>query len=130
VDALRSDTGDAVELQITGEPDRLDDAASEAVLRAAQEALTNVRKHAPGATVTVSLAIGPAGDLVLRVRDRPGVPDAVVPIAAGLAGTGGGYGLKGMHERAQALGGTVQAGPTGDGWQTELRLPGSAERQG
>ena len=43
--------------------------------------------------------------------------------AEGLADSGGGYGLQGMRERAQILGGTFQAGAVADGWGVELRLP-------
>ncbi len=91
----------------------------------AQEALTNVRKHAPGAEVSVALHAGETDDdeVVLVVDDRC----AEAPAAAdSLAATGGGYGLKGMLERAHGLGGTLNAGADGDGWRVELRLPAPA----
>ena len=47
-----------------------------------------------------------------------------VPETAGaLAGTGGGYGLTGLRERAELLGGTLRAGPDGDAWTVRLTLP-------
>lgn len=59
--------------------------------------------------------------------DGPGAADGAVPdgtgAAGGLAATGGGYGLRGMGERANAIGGTVQAGPDGDGWRVLARVP-------
>jgi signal transduction histidine kinase len=91
-------------------------------VRVVQEALTNVRKHAPGATVSVALHAGDVadGDVVLVVDDHPsGRPHAPSPLAA----TGGGYGVQGMRERAQALGGTLTAGARGDDWRVELRVP-------
>lgn len=49
---------------------------------------------------------------------------AAVPVPAGsLAASGGGYGIAGMRERAEALGGTLTAGPTEDGWRVELHIP-------
>jgi signal transduction histidine kinase len=87
-------------------------------VRVIQEALTNVRKHAPGAEVAVSVVVGEES-LDATVEDR-----VLVPVAhASLAGAGGGYGLRGMRERAAQLGGTLAAGPTDDGWRVELHLP-------
>jgi len=40
-----------------------------------------------------------------------------------LAHTGGGYGIEGLRERAELLGGTLTAGPAGNGWQVSLRVP-------
>ena len=94
-------------------------AAGLTLLRVVTEALTNVQKHAPGAAVSVSVAAGPS-ELVAVVTDS-GTPGDTAPRP--LADAGGGYGLKGMHERAQRLGGTMSAGPTADGWRVELRLP-------
>ena len=73
----------------------------------------------------------PDDDVVL-LRARTGVLDesgAAVP--AGLADTGGGYGLQGMRERAALLGGTLDAGAVdGEGWRVELRLPAARELGG
>jgi signal transduction histidine kinase len=104
---------------------RLEGPAALALVRVAQEALTNVRKHAPGAHVQVDLEIdaGAFDAAVLRIRDGGACNDARSADTAGLAGSGGGYGLRGMRERAQILGGSLQAGPDGDGWRVELRLP-------
>lgn len=107
-------------LAIDGDLRRLTGPAGLALVRAVQEALTNVRKHAPGADVSVTVKAGEA-ELVAIISDRVnGVP------ARPLAETGGGYGLQGMRERAESLGGTVSAGATADGWRVELRLPARA----
>ncbi|MGD3106900.1 sensor histidine kinase [Streptomyces sp. YGL11-2] len=89
-----------------------------AAYRTVQEALTNVRKHAPGARVRVRIdAVGPAdaaqgAEAGLLVEIRNGPPDAT---ATAPALPGGGHGLVGLRERAQSLGGTLEARPTSDG---------------
>ena len=120
----RSASDTPIELTIDGDRDRLAGQTGQVVLRVVQEALTNVHKHAPGAEVSVALHAGESADdeVVLVVDDRSGSP----PAADSLAATGGGYGLKGMRERAQGLGGTLSAGADGDGWRVELRLPAPA----
>ncbi|GAU64897.1 putative two-component histidine kinase [Streptomyces sp. NBRC 110611] len=80
-----------------------------AAFRTVQEALTNVRKHAPGARVRVR--VDPV-DTGLRVEIRNGPADAS---ATAPALPGGGHGLVGLRERAQSLGGTLEARPTPDG---------------
>jgi signal transduction histidine kinase len=120
----RSAADGSTQLTVDGDPDRLSGATGETVTRIVQEALTNVLKHAPGADVSVTIHAGerPHDDVVVVVADRPdGAHPASSPSA--VASTGGGYGVRGMHERAEALGGTVSAGPDGDGWRVELRLP-------
>jgi signal transduction histidine kinase len=112
------------ELTVDGDPARLTGQTGQAVLRVVQEALTNVRKHAPGADVSVAVHAGenPGDDVVLLVEDRP-PRSRPAPAPEGLADSGGGYGLQGMRERAALLGGTLDAGTDGDGWRVELRLP-------
>jgi signal transduction histidine kinase len=125
----RSGADAHAQLTIDGDPARLSGRSGEAVLRVVQEALTNVRKHAPGTEVWVTIHAGEDADdeVVLVVDDRPvaAQPAAragVVP-GEGLAATGGGYGLQGMRERAELLGGTLSAGGVDGGWRVELRLP-------
>ena len=116
------------ELTIDGDRDRLAGPPGHAVLRVVQEALTNVRKHASGAavSVTVDAGVAPPDEIVVVVEDRPTATAlARGPADSGsLAASGGGYGLEGMRERARGLGGTLAAGEAGDGWRVELRLPG------
>jgi signal transduction histidine kinase len=104
-------------LTVTGEPIPLHADARLALYRTAQEALSNVRKHAPRARVDVTLAWDP--DVVRLVVASEGgrAPDAEV------SASGSGYGLTGMAERARLLGGDVVAGPTASGFRVELRLP-------
>ena len=112
--ALVADTPDAT-LEIDGAPDDLSATAQETVLRTAQEALTNARRHAAGAPVSVHLRQRD-GATELEVRDRTGAPP---PPPAG------GYGLVGMAERAALAGADLSAGPVEDGWRVLLRLPRS-----
>ncbi|MGN6868536.1 MAG: sensor histidine kinase [Solirubrobacteraceae bacterium] len=125
----RAGTDAGAELTIDGDRSRLSGPTGEAVLRIVQEALTNVRKHAPGAEVSVTIHAGAAPDdqVVLVVDDRPTVAQPVGGSgpgqAQGLAATGGGYGVRGMRERAELLGGTLSAGRVDGGWRVELRLP-------
>ncbi|MFV8128959.1 sensor histidine kinase [Streptomyces syringium] len=86
------------------------EAVERAAFRTVQEALTNVRKHAPGAWVRVRVT--EEAGRGLRVEIRNGPADAAVP-APELPG--GGHGLVGLRERAQSLGGTLTAHGTGDG---------------
>ncbi|WP_431912318.1 sensor histidine kinase [Nonomuraea jabiensis] len=96
-----------------------------AVARTAQEALTNVRKHAPGASV--SMALRRTGRWCeLEVRDDGGSAD---PAVGGLRSQGTavpgrrGYGLIGMRERAELLGGSLRAGAEQAGFAVVLRVP-------
>ncbi|WP_399890104.1 sensor histidine kinase [Streptomyces sp. BBFR51] len=106
--------GDA-EVTITGDRRPLPAEASQAVRRVAQEALTNARRHAPGARVRVRLDYG-AHEVLLDVRDSGGSSGEPT-------GTGGGYGLLGMRERAELLGGSLRAGPGEEGFVVTLKVP-------
>ncbi|MEU9402861.1 histidine kinase [Streptomyces sp. NPDC048242] len=106
---------DGAEVTVTGERRPLTAECSQAVRRVAQEAMTNVRKHARGATVRVRLDYGEC-EVTLDVRDAGGRPGE-------LAGSGGGYGLLGMRERAELLGGSLDAGPDEKGFAVTLKVP-------
>ncbi|WP_399552547.1 sensor histidine kinase, partial [uncultured Cellulomonas sp.] len=91
--------------------ERLPEPTTAVVHRVLQESLTNVRRHAPGASVQVRLAVGDR--IVLEVLDDGPGADVVVD----------GFGLRGMRERAAALGGTLTAGSGGAGFRVRLELP-------
>jgi signal transduction histidine kinase len=102
---------------VAGSPRELSSEARLALYRTAQEALTNVRKHARPERVDLHLRYGTEGTSLV-------VEDHGAPLLNGaLADTGGGYGLSGMRERAELLGGRLVAAPTGDGFRVELWLP-------
>jgi signal transduction histidine kinase len=109
--------GIAVELQVSGRQVALDAVAELAAYRVLQEALTNVIKHAPGATASVAVEYG-ARELRIGVTDDgtgPAHPSAT------------GHGLIGMHERVELAGGELRVGPhPGGGFRVEARLPLSA----
>ena len=153
VEDFRRDTGAAATLRIDGTSRPLPADASLALFRGAQEALTNITRYAPGASVAVTVRYAP-GRTILAVedharpacaprgrrhrrgpRDRPAAapapgkaraPGGAIDPAGSplLAGAGGGHGLMAMRERATRAGGTVRAGPTADGWLVELEVPG------
>ncbi|MEV7685084.1 histidine kinase [Streptomyces bungoensis] len=106
---------DGAEVTVTGERRPLPAEASQAVRRVAQEALTNVRKHALGARVRLRLDYGER-EVTLDVRDSGGRPGE-------LTGLGGGYGLLGMRERAELLGGSLDARPDEEGFVVTLKVP-------
>jgi len=108
-------TAEGAAVTVTGERRTMPAEASQAVRRVAQEALTNVRKHAPGAKVQVRLDYG-EHEVTLHVRDSGGPPGE-------LTGSGAGYGLLGMRERAELLGGSLQAGPDEEGFVVTLKVP-------
>ncbi|MFG2607033.1 sensor histidine kinase [Streptomyces sp. NPDC048514] len=111
---LVSPAGNA-EVTVTGERRPLPAEASQAVRRVAQEALTNIRKHAQGAKVLLRLDYS-EHEVTLDVRDSGGSPGE-------LTASGGGYGLLGMRERAELLGGSLAAGPDEEGFVVTLKVP-------
>jgi signal transduction histidine kinase len=107
-------------LQLDGEPRELSSEARLAVYRTAQEALTNVRRHARPDHVDVRLRYAQEGTWLV-VEDVRADGDAGP--AAGEREEGLGYGLTGMRERAELLGGRLAAAPTDHGFRVELFLP-------
>ncbi|KAA9150804.1 sensor histidine kinase [Amycolatopsis acidicola] len=108
------DTGIACCYTVSGEPKELAADTRLTVYRVAQEALTNVRKHAEARQVELRLGYRP-DQVVLTVEDF-GTP-------ARREDTGQGYGVTGMRERAELAGGTLAAEPTGAGFRVTLRVP-------
>ncbi|MFC3574444.1 histidine kinase [Streptomyces yaanensis] len=85
--------------------------------RIAQEGLTNARKHAPGAEVTVTVTNAPGDGLTVTVHNP--VPPGEVPHVPG-----SGQGLIGLTERATLAGGTLDHGIEADGgFRVHARLP-------
>jgi signal transduction histidine kinase len=92
-----------------------------AAYRIVQESLTNVARHAPDASVVARLEYR-QDELMIRVTDTGSSTQGM------LAELGGGNGIPGMRERATALGGVLDAGPHGSGFQVTARLPLPEER--
>jgi signal transduction histidine kinase len=116
VEEFQLDSGVECEYSVDGEPVELPSPAQLALFRTAQEALTNVRKHAPSHRVQVHLRYAPEG-AELTVDDFGAAP----PPAPAAATEG--YGLEGMRERAELLGGELEAGPRDSGFRVRLWLP-------
>jgi signal transduction histidine kinase len=110
-----------VRLEIDGDRIRLPPSMEAAAYRVAQEALTNVVRHAGSPDTEVRLSYQPDA-LILRVDDN----------GAGTATNGpphAGGGLTGMRERVHALGGELDAGPKpGGGFRVRARIPTSSDQ--
>ncbi|MGH3386823.1 MAG: sensor histidine kinase, partial [Nocardioidaceae bacterium] len=115
IDEAREAAGTSTRLIVHGRVVALDPGVQLTAYRIVQEALTNARRHAPGAAVDVELEYG-SETLRLRIRDNgPGPSD-------GAGSTG--HGLLGMRERVAALGGVLTTGPApGSGFVVEAVLP-------
>jgi signal transduction histidine kinase len=116
VDELRAAQAD-VSLVVDGDLNALPATTGATVYRIVQESLTNAARHAPGSNVHV------------RVAARDGGVDVSIS-STGSPGDGSGMGLANMQERAEAVGGTLRAGPEGDGWLVRASLPRVAPARG
>lgn len=90
------------------DPGSCDPQISHTLYRLAQESISNVRRHAPGAAMRLDVRGGPEAGITMYAVNwlRPGVAPTSV---------GGRNGLAGMNERVALVGGTFQAGTTPDG---------------
>jgi len=101
------------ETELPGEEDSLPELVQETLYRLVQESLSNAVRH--GAPHKVRIEIRRAGDAAEVEVTNDGAPDAAAAP---------GYGLTGMAERVAAAGGTLSAGPAGEGrWRVAARLP-------
>ncbi|MGW6278866.1 sensor histidine kinase [Kribbella sp. NPDC055071] len=105
---------------VTGEftlPDDVPVSVGRTVYRVVQESLTNVHKHARGASTDVYVHGAPGAGVTVRVTNvRPVAADSLLP--------GAGAGLVGLRERVQLVGGRLTTGRTLEGgWQVEAWLP-------
>jgi signal transduction histidine kinase len=115
-------TGLDVILAIEGEARPVPAGVDLAAFRIAQEALTNVVRHADAARATVRLTYGE--DALTVQVDDDGTGSRSASVAASSIGHGPGRGIAGMRERALALGGSLEAGPRpGRGFRVRARLP-------
>lgn len=111
--------GVVTELAVDGDPAQVSPTVARTAYRLVQEALTNVRKHAPGASATVSLRYHPGGlDVSVGNTAASRRPDPA------LAGSGSGAGLAGLRQRVELVGGRFDAGPVpGGGFRVGAILP-------
>lgn len=108
--------GPVVDVQLTGDVDAVPPTVAATVYRLAQEGVTNARRHARNAT-RIEVRVGvDEGGIRVEVRDDGDAAASATP----------GFGITGMTERANLLGGTCEAGPvagSGRGWAVTAVLP-------
>ncbi|MFF4395319.1 sensor histidine kinase [Streptomyces sp. NPDC001480] len=106
-------SGAKVDAEFSGPLETVPGPVSREGYRILQESLTNVLRHA--GTVPVGVRVNVTdGAVALEVRN---------PLTAGITGTGGGSGLRGIRERAALLGGRAHTGPHEGDWQVHVELP-------
>src|SRR3954471_18121235 len=117
----RRDRVPVVDVQVPGDLTELPLQVDAAVYRLAQEALTNALRHARNASRVEIRVVQGGGSLRLHVTDD-GQIDPSRPASHG-------FGLLGITERVQLLGGTLRAGPaSGGGWAVDAELPTEVRR--
>ncbi|RSM65024.1 hypothetical protein DMH04_50185 [Kibdelosporangium aridum] len=115
VEDYQADVDVPVSLDLPAEQVELRPEVTLALQRLSQEAMTNVRRHAPGAPVAISLSVDESWvELVVHNGEPTNMERAT---------TGGGYGLIGMRERIEQLSGTLDAAPENQGWTVRTRVP-------
>jgi signal transduction histidine kinase len=102
--------GTPAELAQEGDPELASPVVGRTVYRVVREALTNARKHAPGAHVLVSVRYGES-QVSLIISNGPAPTGATSELAT----TGSGLGIAGLQQRIELVHGTLRAGPTPDG---------------
>lgn len=107
--------GTPITLSVVGTPRPLPPAAGVGLLRAAQEAITNVRKHAPGAAASITIDYADDETVLTVTNEAPAAPARERAL--------GGYGLQGMRERIELAGGRVTAAPSDEGWTVQATVP-------
>ncbi|MEM9201728.1 MAG: sensor histidine kinase [Actinomycetota bacterium] len=100
--------------ELRGPLDLVEPAVGLAGYRIVREALTNVSRHAANSSATVTVAVDDTRCEIEIVNDETS-PDAT--------SDGRGIGLTSMRERARSVGGSLSAGPAGDGWSVRATLP-------
>ena len=115
--ARAAGSGLDVTLRLEGDRESLAPQVTHLAYRVVQEGLTNALRHASGSSVEVRLR-GDHGELLVEVVNGPQACDPP------LAGSGTGNGLRGLHERVSACGGSLEAGrQAGGGWRLAARMP-------
>lgn len=115
--AMMHGSGYETDPVVNGAVRTIDTTAAQALVRVAQESLTNAQRYAPGAAVHVEIAYRPAEVALEIVNDAASVPVGPVRGSSGM-------GLVGMRERITLLHGRVTTGPTAaGGWRVVAEVP-------
>ncbi len=117
--AQARETGVRIELAVPPDVPAPPPVVGRTAYRIVQEALTNARRHAPGAAIAVRVTGSPAHRLTVEVHNA--MPAG--PASDAGPGKGGGQGLIGLAERARLAGGELTAGPTDGGFGVCAWLP-------
>jgi signal transduction histidine kinase len=119
---LAANADPAPEVHVAGTPRELSASAEHTLFRATQEALTNIRKHAGATASSVTLDFREPARVRLTVTDNGRGPSADLGAFCGL--NGGGYGLRGLRERVEIIGGKLEAGAqSGGGFAVRVEVP-------
>ncbi|MCW2528178.1 MAG: hypothetical protein JWM76_3038 [Pseudonocardiales bacterium] len=124
---LRS-SGHSESLVVTGQERPLDTRSTQALLRIAQEGLTNAARHAPDARVTLTVAYQPDNVCLELVNGPAADPTVTGAVSTRGSAEGSGMGLVGIRERVALLGGIaaigpVTEGPDDGGWRVQAIIP-------
>jgi len=107
-----------ISFDVSGRLDDVSAAAGLAMYRIAQESLANIAKHAPGAGSRMTLSASRAAATLDVINE--------LPHSVGERAVAYGRGLRGMKQRIELLGGTIDIGPGPDGWSVAARVPSGA----
>jgi signal transduction histidine kinase len=121
VSDFERDTGTETRLRVEGRPAELAPEARLAIYRTAQEALINARKHARPRQVEVRLRYETEGAELVVENDGGSQPASNA--ASRHSSLEGSNGLSGIRERAELLGGRLEAAPTDEGFKVRLWVP-------
>ncbi len=112
------------EILITGTPRELSASAEHTLFRATQEALTNIRKHAQATAASVTLDFREPARVRLVITDNGRGLSEETARRCKLNGSSGGYGLRGLRERVEIIGGRLETGPqSGGGFALRIEVP-------
>lgn len=118
LNSLIATNGDHISVRVHGRRRPVAPEAGLTLYRITQEALTNARKHAPSSPVRVDLSFG-EDHVTLEVDNALPPSDEDRP----LTDSGAHCGLTGLRERTELAGGSLSAGPDGDRWLVQARIP-------
>jgi signal transduction histidine kinase len=115
-------TGLSVTYRVSGAHDAVAPELALAAYHVTQEGITNALKHAPGAPITVAVDAS-ARRLKVSVENGQSAIGDTNAVDGGLRRAGGGYGIAGLRQRLEPIGGSLTAGPSDEGgWRLEADL--------
>ncbi|WP_319457467.1 MULTISPECIES: sensor histidine kinase [unclassified Mycobacterium] len=104
-----------VTFQTSGDVSRVSAAAGLAMYRVAQESLANIAKHAPSSPTTIGLVVTATRAELYVVNHLSSTHEATASTP--------GRGIRGMRQRIELLGGTIDVGPSPEGWSVRATVP-------